>query len=127
MDKKSGNKNDSNLANEEKLNRLKSSIKGTLTRLEAFTSEKTVSKDAGVTKKLSNCRSICIKWLEIIAKLKVLKNLETIQQDIEDINAQIEKTEVGLKLLMNSLKNTENGNTHTLSAYLKFHCQNFLE
>ncbi|GFQ95109.1 integrase catalytic domain-containing protein [Trichonephila clavata] len=49
MDKKSENKNDSN-ATEEKLNRLKGSIKGTLTRLETFTSEKTVSNDTNVTK-----------------------------------------------------------------------------
>ncbi|GFQ79172.1 hypothetical protein TNCT_529511 [Trichonephila clavata] len=48
MGKKSESKNDSN-ANEEKLNRLKGSIKGTLTREETLTSEKTVSKDTSVT------------------------------------------------------------------------------
>ncbi|GFX67979.1 DUF1758 domain-containing protein [Trichonephila clavipes] len=68
MDKKSKNKNNSNVTTEEKLNRLKDSIKGTLT------------------------------------------SLEIIQLDIEDINQRIETTEVGLKLLMYSLKNSENVN-----------------
>ncbi|GFS78863.1 hypothetical protein NPIL_325681 [Nephila pilipes] len=61
MDKRSENKNDS-IATEEKLNHLKGSIKGTLTRLEAFSSEKTVSKDTSVT--------------EIEVKLKQIEQLQ---------------------------------------------------
>ncbi|GFS55165.1 DUF1758 domain-containing protein [Trichonephila clavipes] len=75
MGKKSENKNNSNVATEEKLNRLKDSVKGTLT-----------------------------------SEIETSERLKIIQLDIEDINQRIETTEVGLKLLMYSLKNSENVN-----------------
>ncbi|GFU78372.1 DUF1758 domain-containing protein [Trichonephila clavipes] len=115
MDKKSKNKNNSNVTTEEKLNRLKDSIKGTLTRLEAFTSEKTVSKDTSVTEieiKLKNIEQLQInldKIAEDYCEIEIFESLEIIQLDIEDINQRIETTEVGLKLLM-YLKNFENVN-----------------
>ncbi|GFX04813.1 integrase catalytic domain-containing protein [Trichonephila clavipes] len=116
MDKKSKNKNNSNVTTEEKLNRLKDSIKGTLTRLEAFTSEKTVSKDTSVTeieiklKKIEQLQINLDKIAEDYCEIEIFKSLEIIQLDIEDINQRIETTEVGLKLLMYSLKNSENVN-----------------
>ncbi|GFU78587.1 integrase catalytic domain-containing protein [Trichonephila clavipes] len=116
MDKKSKNKNNSNVTTEEKLNRLKYSIKGTLTRLEAFTSEKTVSKDTSVTeieiklKKIEQLQINLDKIAEDYCEIEIFESLEIIQLDIEDINQRIETTEVGLKLLMYSLKNSENVN-----------------
>ncbi|GFW97505.1 integrase catalytic domain-containing protein [Trichonephila clavipes] len=116
MDKKSKNKNNSNVTTEEKLNRLKDSIKGTLTRLEAFTSEKTVSKDTSVTeieiklKKIEQLQINLDKIAEDYCEIEIFESLEIIQLDIEDINQRIETTEVGLKLLMYSLKNSENVN-----------------
>ncbi|GFS88936.1 integrase catalytic domain-containing protein [Trichonephila clavipes] len=115
MDKKSKNKNNSNVTTEETLNRLKDSIKGTLTRLEAFTSEKTVSKDTSVTEieiKLKNeqLQINLDKIVEDYCEIEIFESLEIIQLDIEDINQWIETTEVGLKLLMYSLKNSENVN-----------------
>ncbi|GFS60006.1 integrase catalytic domain-containing protein [Trichonephila clavipes] len=116
MDKKSKNKNNSNVTTEEKLNRLKDSIKGTLTRLEAFTSEKTVSKDTSVTeieiklKKIEQLQINLDKIAEDFCEIEIFESLEIIQLDIEDINQRIETTEVGLKLLMYSLKNSENVN-----------------
>ncbi|GFU93619.1 integrase catalytic domain-containing protein [Trichonephila clavipes] len=116
MDKKSKNKNNSNVTTEEKLNRLKDSIKGTLTRLEAFTSEKTVSKDTSVTeieiklKKIQQLQINLDKIAEDYCEIEIFESLEIIQLDIEDINQRIETTEVGLKLLMYSLKNSENVN-----------------
>ncbi|GFU26476.1 uncharacterized protein NPIL_616391 [Nephila pilipes] len=115
MDKKFENKNDNN-ATEEKLHRLKSSIKGTLTGLETFTSEKTVSKDTSVTeievklKKIEQLQFNLYKIAENYCEIETSENLEVIQLDIEDINERIEKTEVDLKLLMYSLRNTENVN-----------------
>ncbi|GFX96450.1 integrase catalytic domain-containing protein [Trichonephila clavipes] len=116
MGKKSENKNNSNVANEEKLNRLKESVKGTLTRLEAFTSEKTVSKDTSVTeieiklKKIEQLQINLDKTAEDYCEIETSECLEIIQLNIEDINQRIETTEVGLKLLMYSLKNSENVN-----------------
>ncbi|GFU49342.1 integrase catalytic domain-containing protein [Trichonephila clavipes] len=116
MGKKSENKNNSNVATEEKLNRLKDSIKGTLTRLEAFTSEKIVSKDTRVAeieiklKKIEQLQINLDKIAEDYCEIEIFESLEIIQLDIEDINQRIETTEVGLKLLMYSLKNSENVN-----------------
>ncbi|GFY20337.1 integrase catalytic domain-containing protein [Trichonephila clavipes] len=116
MDKKSKNKNNSNVTTEDKLNRLKDSIKGTLTRLEAFTSEKTVSKDTSVTeieiklKKIEQLQINLDKIAEDYCEIEIFESLEIIQLDIEGINQRIETTEVGLKLLMYSLKNSENVN-----------------
>ncbi|GFU04581.1 integrase catalytic domain-containing protein [Nephila pilipes] len=50
------------------------------------------------------------KIAEDYCEIETSENLEAIQLDIEYINERIEKTEVGLKLLMHSLKNTENVN-----------------
>ncbi|GFS67881.1 DUF1758 domain-containing protein [Trichonephila clavipes] len=50
------------------------------------------------------------KIAEDYCKIETSKSLEIIQMDIEDINQRIEPTEVGLKLLMYSLKNSENVN-----------------
>ncbi|GFT66538.1 integrase catalytic domain-containing protein [Trichonephila clavipes] len=99
MDKKSKNKNNSNVTTEEKLNRLKGSIKGTLTRLEAFTSEKTVSKDTSVTeieiklKKIEQLQINLDKIAEDYCEVEIFESLEIIQLDIEDINQRIETTE----------------------------------
>ncbi|GFV07063.1 integrase catalytic domain-containing protein [Trichonephila clavipes] len=99
MDKKSKNKNNSNVTTEEKLNRLKDSIKGTLTRLEAFTSEKTVSKDTSVTeieiklKKIEQLQINLDKIAEDYCEIEIFESLEIIKLDIEDINQRIETTE----------------------------------
>ncbi|GFW66665.1 integrase catalytic domain-containing protein [Trichonephila clavipes] len=101
MDKKSKNKNNSNVTTEEKLNRLKDSIKGTLTRLEAFTSEKTVSKDTSVTeikikfKKIEQLQINLDKIAQDYCEIEIFESLEIIQLDIEDINQRIETTERG--------------------------------
>ncbi|GFS68268.1 integrase catalytic domain-containing protein [Trichonephila clavipes] len=95
---KSENKN-SNVATEEKLNRLKDSIKGTLTRLEAFTSEKTVSKETSVTeieiklKKIEQLQINLDKIAEDYCEIETFESLEIIQLDTEDINQRIETTE----------------------------------
>ncbi|GFU11046.1 hypothetical protein TNCV_2833881 [Trichonephila clavipes] len=100
MGKKSENKNNSNVATEKKLNRLKYSIKGTLTRLEAFTSEKTVSKDTSVTeieiklKKIDQLRINLDKIAEDYCEIETFESLEIIQLYIEDINQRIETTEL---------------------------------
>ncbi|GFY15336.1 DUF1758 domain-containing protein [Trichonephila clavipes] len=97
MGKKSENKNNSNVATEEKLNPLKDSIKGTLTRLEAFTSEKTVSKDTSVTeieiklKKIEQLQINLDKIAEDYCEIETFESLEIIQLDIED--QRIETTE----------------------------------
>ncbi|GFT46379.1 integrase catalytic domain-containing protein [Trichonephila clavipes] len=102
MDKKSKNKDNSNVTTEEKLNRLKDSIKGTLTRLEAFTSEKTVSKDTSVTeieiklKKIEQLQINLDKIAEDYCEIEIFESLEIIQLDIEDINQRIETTEYPL-------------------------------
>ncbi|GFW44812.1 DUF1758 domain-containing protein [Trichonephila clavipes] len=90
MGKKSENKNNSNVATEEKLNRLKDSIKGTLTRLEAFTSEKTVSKDTSVT--------------EIEIKLKKIEQLQIKLDKIADDYCEIETSERAWKSFSWTLK-----------------------
>ncbi|GFS81601.1 integrase catalytic domain-containing protein [Trichonephila clavipes] len=116
MGKKSENKNNSNVATEEKLNRLKNSMKGTLNRLEAFTSEKTASKDTSVTeieiklKKIEQLQINLDKIAEDYCEIETFESLEIIQVDIEDINQRFETTEVDLKLLMYSLKHSENVN-----------------
>ncbi|GFS70371.1 integrase catalytic domain-containing protein [Trichonephila clavipes] len=118
MGKKSESKNNSNIATEEKFIRLKDSIKGALTRLETFTSEKTVSKDTSVTeieiklKKIEQLQINLDKIAEDYCEIETSESLEIIQPDIEDINQRFETTEVGLKLLMYSLKNTENVNVN---------------
>ncbi|GFT19168.1 uncharacterized protein TNCV_303011 [Trichonephila clavipes] len=48
------------------------------------------------------------KIAEDYCEIEIFESLEIIQLDIEDINQRIETTEVGLKLLMYSLKNSEN-------------------
>ncbi|GFT35852.1 integrase catalytic domain-containing protein [Trichonephila clavipes] len=50
------------------------------------------------------------KIAEDYCEIETFESLEIIQLDIEDINQRIETTEVGLKLLMYSLKNSENVN-----------------
>ncbi|GFW84867.1 integrase catalytic domain-containing protein [Trichonephila clavipes] len=50
------------------------------------------------------------KIAEDYCEIEIFESLEIIQLDIEDINQRIETTEVGLKLLMYSLKNSENVN-----------------
>ncbi|GFV79313.1 integrase catalytic domain-containing protein [Trichonephila clavipes] len=113
---KNRKKNNSNVTTEEKLNRLKDSIKGTLTKLEAFTSEKTVSKDTSVTeieiklKKIEQLQINLDKIARDYCEIETFESLEIIQLDIENINQRIETTEVGLRLLMYSLKNSENVN-----------------
>ncbi|GFX93201.1 uncharacterized protein TNCV_4760801 [Trichonephila clavipes] len=84
--------------------------------LEAFTSEKTVSKDTSVTeienklKKIEQLQINLDKIAEDYCEIETFESLEIIQLDIEDINQRIETTKVGLKLLMYSLKNSENVN-----------------
>ncbi|GFW86480.1 integrase catalytic domain-containing protein [Trichonephila clavipes] len=108
MDKKSKNKSNSNVTTEEKLNRLKDSIKGTLTRLEAFTSEKTVSKDTSVTeieiklKKIEQLQINLDKIAEDYCEIEIFESLEIIQLDIEDIKQRIETTEEGNVILQNT-------------------------
>ncbi|GFY31484.1 integrase catalytic domain-containing protein [Trichonephila clavipes] len=117
MDKKSKNKNNSNVTTEEKLNRLKDSIKGTLTRLEAFTSEKTVSKDTSVTeieiklKKIEQLQINLDKIAEDYCEIEIFESLEIIQLDIEDINQRIETTENNIicRRKCNFLQNTKFG------------------
>ncbi|GFV90154.1 DUF1758 domain-containing protein [Trichonephila clavipes] len=104
MDKKSKNKNNSNVTTEEKLNRLKDSIKGTLTRLEAFTSEKTVSKDTSVTeieiklKKIEQLQINLDKIAEDYCEIEIFESLEIIQLDIEDINGSRQQSESAKEL-----------------------------
>ncbi|GFQ64054.1 uncharacterized protein TNCT_730791 [Trichonephila clavata] len=87
-----------------------------INKLETFTSEKTVSKDTSVTvievklKKIEQLRINLYKMAEGYCEIEASENLEAIHLDIEDINERIEKTKVILKLLMHSLKNTENVN-----------------
>ncbi|GFU99911.1 integrase catalytic domain-containing protein [Trichonephila clavipes] len=50
------------------------------------------------------------KIAEDYCEIEIFESLEIIQLDIEDINQRIETTELGLKLLMYSLKNSENVN-----------------
>ncbi|GFU24653.1 uncharacterized protein TNCV_4755121 [Trichonephila clavipes] len=50
------------------------------------------------------------KIAEDYCEIEIFESLEIIQLDIEDINQRIETTEVGLKILMYSLKNSENVN-----------------
>ncbi|GFW23579.1 integrase catalytic domain-containing protein [Trichonephila clavipes] len=103
MSKKSEHKNNSNVGTEEKLIRLKDSIKATLTRLQAFTSEKTVSKNTSLTEieiKLNKIEQLQInvdKIDEDYCEIETSENLVIIQLDIEDINQRIETTQVGLK------------------------------
>ncbi|GBL86823.1 hypothetical protein AVEN_96055-1 [Araneus ventricosus] len=78
-----------------------------------FTSEKTVSKDTNITElqvKLKKLEQLD-KILEEYCEIETSEKFETIQQDIEQINERIEETEVGLKILLRSLKVNENTNT----------------
>ncbi|GFX32017.1 integrase catalytic domain-containing protein [Trichonephila clavipes] len=81
-----------------------------------FYLEKTVSKDTSVTeieiklKKIEQLQINLDKIPEDYCEIEIFESLEIIQLDIEDINQRIETTEVGLKLLMYSLKNSENVN-----------------
>ncbi|GFU55949.1 integrase catalytic domain-containing protein [Trichonephila clavipes] len=108
MGKKSENKNNSNVVTEEKLNRLKDSTKGNLTRLEAFTLEKTVSKNTSVTeieiklKKIEQLQINLDKIAEDYCEIEIFESLEIIQLDIEDINQRIETTEEGNVILQNT-------------------------
>ncbi|GFQ91566.1 uncharacterized protein TNCT_644621 [Trichonephila clavata] len=91
-------------------------IKGTFTRLETLTSEKTVSKDTSVTEievKRDLIEQLQInlhKIAENYCETDTLENLDVTQKDIEDINKRIGKTKAGLQLLMYSSKKNENIN-----------------
>ncbi|GBN14588.1 hypothetical protein AVEN_235841-1, partial [Araneus ventricosus] len=117
MSKKSSEKYDCNGVSEKKLNREKGAIKGTLSRIETFTSEKTVSKDTNITelqvklKELEQLQTQLYKISEEYCEIETSEKFETVQQDIEQINERIEETEVGLKILLSSLKVNENTNT----------------
>ncbi|GBM27271.1 hypothetical protein AVEN_208433-2 [Araneus ventricosus] len=117
MSKKYSEKDDCNAVSEKKLNREKGAIKGTLSRIETFTSEKTVSKDTNITelqvklKKLEQLQTQLDKISEEYCEIETSEKFETIQQDIEQINERIEETKVGLKILLSSLKVNENTNT----------------
>ncbi|GBO05840.1 hypothetical protein AVEN_120845-1 [Araneus ventricosus] len=108
MSKKSSEKDDCNAVSEKKLNREKGAIKGTLSRIETFTSEKTVSKDTNITelqvklKKLEQLQTQLDKISEKYCEIETSEKFETIQQDIEQINERIEETEVGLKILLSN-------------------------
>ncbi|GBN83173.1 hypothetical protein AVEN_256312-1 [Araneus ventricosus] len=97
MSKKSSEKDDCNAVSEKKLNREKGAIKGTLSRIETFTSEKTVSKDTKITelqvklKKLEQLQTQLNKISEEYCEIKTSEKFETIQQDIEQINERIKK------------------------------------
>ncbi|GFY26462.1 DUF1758 domain-containing protein [Trichonephila clavipes] len=126
MDKKSKNKNNSNVTTEEKLSRLKDSIKGTLTRLEAFTSEKTVSKDTSVTeieiklKKIEQLQINLDKIAEDYCEIEIFESLEIIQLDIEDINQRIETTEQNFLISkINLISNNEQLNDSQKLYYLR--------
>ncbi|GBN43369.1 hypothetical protein AVEN_112854-1, partial [Araneus ventricosus] len=96
MSKKSSEKDDCNAVSEKKLNREKGAIKGTLSRIETFTSEKTVSKDTNITelqvklKKLEQLQTQLDKISEEYCEIETSEKFETIQQDIEQINERIE-------------------------------------
>ncbi|GFT91971.1 integrase catalytic domain-containing protein [Trichonephila clavipes] len=113
MDKKSKNKNNSNVTTEEKLNRLKDSIKGTLTRLEAFTSEKIVSKDTSVTeieiklKKIEQLQINLDKIAEDYCEVEIFESLEIIQLDIED-NKSTDRDNRGINGITQSSKYSAN-------------------
>ncbi|GFT39174.1 integrase catalytic domain-containing protein [Trichonephila clavipes] len=87
---------------------LKIPVKGTLTRLETFTSEKTVSKDTSVTeieiklKKIEQLQINLDKIAEDYCEIETSESLKIIQLDIEDINQRIETTEV-CKPIYNSI------------------------
>ncbi|GFW48139.1 integrase catalytic domain-containing protein [Trichonephila clavipes] len=74
--------------------------------------------EVGVVTSSAHCSAICKKFVKInldkiaedYCEIEIFESLEIIQLDIEDINQRIETTEVGLKLLMYSLKNSENVN-----------------
>ncbi|GFT17760.1 CCHC-type domain-containing protein [Trichonephila clavipes] len=91
------------------------SIKGTLTWLETFTSEKTVSKDTSVTEieiKLKKIEQLQInpdKIPEDYCEIETSENLETIQLDIEDINQRIGTTELHSGACMSKYKCTVSG------------------
>ncbi|GBO33066.1 hypothetical protein AVEN_4184-1 [Araneus ventricosus] len=51
------------------------------------------------------------KISEEYCEIETSEKLESIQQDIQQINERIEETEVGLKILLGSLKGNENTNT----------------
>ncbi|GFQ77996.1 integrase catalytic domain-containing protein, partial [Trichonephila clavata] len=97
MDKKSENKNHSNTT-EEKLNRLKGSIKGTLTRLETLTSEKTVSKHTSITeievnlKKIDQLQINLYKIAEDYCELETSENLETLKASADEERADFPDT-----------------------------------
>ncbi|GFY07686.1 integrase catalytic domain-containing protein [Trichonephila clavipes] len=77
-------------------------------QLEAFTSEKTVSKDTSVTDieiKLIKIEQLQInldKIAEDYCEIETFDSLEIIQLDIEDINQRIETTEEGNVILQNT-------------------------
>ncbi|GBN12719.1 hypothetical protein AVEN_172011-2-1, partial [Araneus ventricosus] len=82
--------------------------------IEAFTSENTVSNDTNITelqvklKKLEQLQSQLDEISEEYCEIATSEKLETIQQDIGQIN---EETEIGLKILLYSLKVNENTDT----------------
>ncbi|GFV93581.1 integrase catalytic domain-containing protein [Trichonephila clavipes] len=126
MGKKSENKNNSNVATEEKLNRLKiqsnlsSSMQrdfwqnqnGTLTRLEAL-QERDLGEDSVKrilvslksklnSKKIEQLQINLDKIAEYYCEIETFESLEIIQLDIEDINQRIETTEEGDVILQDT-------------------------
>ncbi|KAF8778057.1 hypothetical protein HNY73_014824 [Argiope bruennichi] len=95
---------------EKKLNKLKGSIKLLWKRIESFSAEKSASKDINAMelevklRKLDNCKHRLDKISEQYCGIETSEDIETILEDIDQINIRIEETEVGLKLLLNSIK-----------------------
>ncbi|GBL92707.1 hypothetical protein AVEN_119100-1 [Araneus ventricosus] len=100
MSKKSSEKKDCNAVSEKKLNREKGAIEGTLSRIQTFTSEKTVSKDTNITelqvklKNLEQLQTQLDKISEEYCEIETSEKFETIQQDIEQINERTKETEL---------------------------------
>ncbi|KAF8766421.1 hypothetical protein HNY73_019486 [Argiope bruennichi] len=110
MDKKVEKSDDQEAVSEKKLNKLKGSIKTTLKRIESFNAEKSASKDINAMelevklRKLGQLQAQLDKISEQYCGIETSEDIETILEDIDQINIRIEETEVGLKLLLNSIK-----------------------
>ncbi|GFU25868.1 DUF1758 domain-containing protein [Trichonephila clavipes] len=75
------------------------------------TRTETLGHESRIRERKRGTREINLdKIAEDYYEIEIFESLEIIQLDIEDINQRIETTEVGLKLLMYSLKNSENVN-----------------
>ncbi|KAF8790845.1 hypothetical protein HNY73_005804 [Argiope bruennichi] len=107
MDKKVEKSDDEEAVSE---NKLKGSIKTTLKRIEIFSAEKSASKDINAMelevklRKLGQLQTQVDKISEQYCGIETSEDKETILEDIDQINIRIEETEVGLKLLFNSIK-----------------------